>query len=203
MKVNICLTSDVAGWLVKYLARKLEVDQAILVAMENDSELDWDSLLRESAEVHQAERNIELVRGLIEGSTCVAEQAPPTLLQHCEVVYNAMLDRASSVKEGNVELVVYEGALTNLVIKELEFPNPYYTSLTRALAGMGCVRQLRRGGGGHPSQWELLTKPTLELWQAWEASLVDKEAEQDPTQQQLADLNRRLLAVEQAIGVAS
>src|SRR3954468_22235888 len=89
------------------------------------------------------------------------ESRAPALFGHCETVYNAMLARATSVREGNVRMVVWEGFLTKLILEELRLATPYYTSVTQALTKMGCIRQLRRGGSSTTSQWELLRAPNL------------------------------------------
>lgn len=61
-------------------------------------------------------------------------------------------------------MIVWEGFLTRFITEELHLSVPYYTSVTQALKRMGCVRQLRRGGGSSPSLWELLTEPTEGLF---------------------------------------
>jgi hypothetical protein len=94
--------------------------------------------------------------------------APSALFEHCCAVYGMMFDRAATYdpKDGSREMLVYEGKLTELVTgaapQGLYLSVPYYTKTTRALKQMGCIRQLRRGGGTSPSQWELVTEPTLE-----------------------------------------
>jgi hypothetical protein len=90
---------------------------------------------------------------------------PPALYDHCVTVYDAMLQRAYRTTPANDEppQVIYEGKLTQL-IRELHLPVPYYTFTLTELKRMGCVKQLRRGGGTAPSQWELITEPTTDLW---------------------------------------
>lgn len=61
-------------------------------------------------------------------------------------------------------MIVWEGFLTRFVTEELHLSVPYYSSVTQALKRMGCIRQLRRGGGSSPSQWELITEPTEDLF---------------------------------------
>lgn len=67
-------------------------------------------------------------------------------------------DRDSSIR-------VYEGALTNL-FGSCQVSIPYYTPVMRALKKMGCVEQLRRGGGTAPSRWVLYFEPTEEAFMA-------------------------------------
>src|SRR4051812_21707024 len=59
--------------------------------------------------------------------------------------------------------LIWSGHLTKLFAR-LRLSVPYYTSVTRELKRMGCIRQLRRGGGNAPSQWLILTEPTEELF---------------------------------------
>jgi hypothetical protein len=92
------------------------------------------------------------------------EQVLPAVYEHAVNVYEVMFQRAQRrvVDENNV-ILVYEGRLTKL-IEELHLSTPYYTSVMKALKAMGCVRQLRRGGGSTASQWELLRTPSRELY---------------------------------------
>jgi hypothetical protein len=94
--------------------------------------------------------------------------APPSVMKpspllHCEKVYMTMRNTAKEKFEGEVPMIVWEGFLTQLM-RDLELSVPYYSTIRSALIDMGCMRQLRRGGGTSPSQWELLKEPTLELW---------------------------------------
>jgi hypothetical protein len=96
----------------------------------------------------------------------------PSPLLHCEKVYFKMRQDATETYEGEVPMVVWEGFTTRL-LKELELAVPYYSTIRTALMKMGCIKQLRRGGGTSPSQWELIKEPTLALWH--------EMLEQDPT----------------------
>lgn len=90
------------------------------------------------------------------------QSAPPALFQHALKTYEAMLIKAKEVSTTEGVLVVYEGKLTDLITKELYLSTPYYTSITRVLKAMGCIQQLKRGGGSAPSQWLMVKMPTLE-----------------------------------------
>lgn len=87
----------------------------------------------------------------------------PAPLLHCERVYERMHQEAKEVRETDVPMLVWEGFTTQL-LKNLELAVPYYSTIRRALLDMGCVKQLRRGGGTSPSQWELIKPPTMDLW---------------------------------------
>jgi len=92
--------------------------------------------------------------------------------EHCKLVYNAM--EKNSFEEEIVDpnaniptetIIVWEGFLTNL-FGELSLATPYYTSVRRHLIRMGCVEQMRRGGGNSTSKWRLITPPTEDLFTA-------------------------------------
>src|SRR5947207_2735468 len=89
------------------------------------------------------------------------EEVLPALFGHCVAVYAAM--EKSARRAGG--MVVYEGMLTRLMAgPPLMLSTPYYTKIRRELLRMGCIRQLKRGGGNSASQWELCTPPTEELY---------------------------------------
>jgi hypothetical protein len=140
--------------------------------------------------------------------------APPALFDHCCKTYKAMLAEArtvipvAQVEEEHDELstsesqhiIVYEGFFTQLVTGKLNLSVPYYTSIRQALVRMGCIRQLKRGGGTSPSQWELIYEPTLEAFM--NATPKKKTAAQDKealVQEQLDSINGRLTDVEDKV----
>src|SRR4051794_10906529 len=96
--------------------------------------------------------------------------ATPVLFLHCRQVYDAMMQQAFKTGGGETtdgpepEMVVYEGRLVQLITRDLHLSVPYYSHVRTALMRMGCIRQLRRGGGGSPSQWELIHELTEELF---------------------------------------
>jgi hypothetical protein len=92
-----------------------------------------------------------------------SEDVKPAPFSHCEMVYLAMRNAAKDIYEGDVPMVVWEGFLTKLT-RDLGLSVPYYSTVRGYLLEMGCMRQLRRGGGTTPSQWELIRPPTMELW---------------------------------------
>lgn len=96
-------------------------------------------------------------------TTSAAEgEAPPALFDHCCRVYEAMRQEAKPI--GDNSIMVYEGYFTRLVTMQLNLSVPYYTSIRKQLIQMGCIRQLKRGGGTAPSQWELVYEPTEEAF---------------------------------------
>jgi hypothetical protein len=91
------------------------------------------------------------------------EPGPPALFEHCSVVFEDMKKAAKPEQLEGIHAFVYEGFLTRLFAQR-QLATPYYTRVMQALKIMGCVRQLSRGGGTAPSRWELITEPTLELF---------------------------------------
>lgn len=133
------------------------------------------------------------------------DNTPAALYLHCVNVYNRMLQEArvvTDVGDGSEPMVVWEGMLTALITSKMNLSVPYYTHVTRSLKKMGCIRQLKRGGGTAPSLWELITDPTPELF----AELDNNPTQQarkttdrfSLLQQQVIDQNRRLLVLERA-----
>lgn len=135
--------------------------------------------------------------------------APPALFDHCVNTYKAMLDSAKSVTTGDdgedVELsddrlpnsiIVYEGFLTHLVTVELRLSVPYYTSIRKKLMEMGCIRQLKRGGGNSPSQWELIFEPTLEAFTKATPKKTPTQDKDAMLRDQVAQLAQRVSSLE-------
>lgn len=98
-------------------------------------------------------------------------------------------------------MVVWEGFFTKLITEEMGLSVPYYTVVRRELIRMECIRQLRRGGGSSPSQWELLREPTEELWHSAPPKRMLTNSKQDQTQGQVGDLNKRVERLEQHMEV--
>jgi len=99
------------------------------------------------------------------------EKPTPALFDHAVRVYEKMQEESTrepidkvdedAVVVGEVPTVlVYTGHLTRL-FADLGIANPYYTKIMKTLEGLGCVEQLRRGGGAATSKW-LLHKPPVE-----------------------------------------
>jgi hypothetical protein len=126
---------------------------------------------------------------LEEGATAV-----PQIYKHCENVYAAMRKTAREVTEGKTRMVVWEGHLTRLIGTDLDLPTPYYTAIRGHLLAMGCVRQLRRGGGTATSQWELLKPPTPTLFD--EANSKPRPTQDGPAEQRVRDLLQRVAVLE-------
>lgn len=146
------------------------------------------------------------------------DSAPPALYDHCVNTYRAMLREAKSVvtfaealnsagagelaelniSDNQNQIIVYEGFLTQLVTGKLNLSVPYYTHVRKALMEMGCVRQLKRGGGTSPSQWELIYEPTLEAFMSAQSGKKKppKQTKESMLQEQVNALNSRVSDLE-------
>lgn len=122
------------------------------------------------------------------------ETKPPTpvMYDHCVTVYTKMAEEAT----GNL----YEGFSTKLV-QSCGLPSPYYTAVMRRLKEMGCIEQLRRGGGNAVSVWKLITPPTELLFDAIDLSNRRRPTRYDSVEQKVRDLHTRVLQMETIINV--
>ena len=114
--------------------------------------------------------------------------APPANFEHCQNVYKAMLSNSTRI-EG---VIVYSGFLTKLITQELSLSVPFYTSLMRELKRMGCVKQLKRGGGTAPSEWELVKAPTLD-------DFMEARPAKAPANDRLGALSQRVGTLERQL----
>lgn len=124
--------------------------------------------------------------------------------RYCCDVYKLMAEEAKDLnaeQTGTVAMVVWEGFFTKLIVDRMGLSVPYYSTVRRELMRMGCIRQLRRGGGSSPSQWELLREPTEELWHNAPAKRSLANTKQDATASQVQDLARRLTRMEENFDV--
>ena len=148
----------------------------------------------------------------------------PAQFDHCMRVY-ALMERESSIEEfeptestadyneRHQDAPIAEGMKgrrrvweghTTRIFNNLELSTPYYTSVLNHLKRMGCVEQLRRGGGSATSKWLLIREPTIDLYEAKgsehinPATLKGRVAE---TERNIRDLNRKLDIVLTHLGV--
>lgn len=111
------------------------------------------------------------------------------MLTKMQIVYQAMEKEAD--EEG-----YYEGFLTQLV-GSLGISTPYYTSVMRDLQRLGCVTQVRRGGGAAKSKWQIVRPPTQELVDELEylpsaSTQRGRQQLEVSVRQQLRDMNNRI-----------
>jgi len=118
------------------------------------------------------------------------------VLEKAKIIYEAMEERA----DGNL----FQGFSTHLTAS-LGISTPYYTAVFRELKRMGCVEQVRRGGGSSPSVWRLIQPPTEELIAATRANVnaegvaTIRRTMVDVLAQQIQDLNRRVSDLEMKV----
>jgi hypothetical protein len=123
------------------------------------------------------------------------ERPVPKQYDWATELYKKMLEEATPVEQvaqpGDpvTPVMVYEGHLTRL-FSELNIPNPYYTSLMKALKTMGCVEQLRRGGGAAMSQWVLHRAPTEDDFREFRERNAPNTSKFGQLEQQVRDLRR-------------
>jgi len=123
----------------------------------------------------------------------------PVMYDHCVAVYNRMADEAViKESEAGVRIAVWEGFLTRLIQNDLNLAVPYYSSVRANLVRMGCMRQLRRGGGSAKSQWEVIKPPTRTLFENAEATGNARLRQKDTQKQQVNDLSQRVGKLEAA-----
>lgn len=141
---------------------------------------------------------------MTQGRKASTDKSPESLFLHCQTAYKGMLSSAKGRVMFNDEtgqeetIIVWEGMLTQFITGELHLSVPYYTKITRELKRMGCIEQLKRGGGTAPSQWRLLTEPTEEAWAKNRAKKKQSQGPQAANEQKFADLNKRVGRLEQA-----
>ena len=121
------------------------------------------------------------------------------LYEHCINVYERMLEEAAPPEEPDGPRL-YEGHLTQ-IFQELQLSTPYYTSVLRTLKSMGCIEQVKRGGGNARSKWVLICAPTEEGFQAVDGRATPKQGSHAALQQQVAALTKRVAIIELAIGL--
>ena len=136
------------------------------------------------------------------GRKSEGDTSPQANYMHCHTVYKAMMDEATMRTDEDTgrDMVVWEGMLTTLITGRCSLSIPYYSKITTALKDMGCIRQIKRGGGSAQSVWELITEPTEELYN--ERPAAKKLPRQDRLTQQAAQinsLNNRVGALEHAL----
>lgn len=125
----------------------------------------------------------------------------PALYYHCIDVYNAMVAGSEYKKlDDGSEARLWTGMTTALITEDLRLSVPYYSSITRNLKRMGCIRLIRRGGGNSPSVWEVLHEPTEKLFlEARPITKTKRQSEIAALQQQVKDLASRVTSHDDAL----
>lgn len=131
------------------------------------------------------------------------EKPTSVIFDHCTNVYEEMEKQAREEDiigpNGADTILVYEGHLTKLVTGHLQLATPYYTQVMNHLKAMGCVDQLRRGGGNSPSRWALRRKPDEGTFKSVESMNRRSTGKVAVLEQQVRDLNKRVLSAESTL----
>jgi hypothetical protein len=122
-------------------------------------------------------------------------KAATALFEHCKEVYGEMETQSREEEMGGETVIVYEGHLSKL-FAQLGKATPYYTSVMTKLKTMGCVQQIRRGGGGSPSRWLLFKKPDEKDFAEAIQLAKPRHGKTAMLEQQMKDLARRVAAME-------
>jgi hypothetical protein len=142
--------------------------------------------------------------GCVSESEVKSSQTPlPSVFEHCQVVYKHLFSTSKKETLDDQDILVWEGFLTQ-VFEELHYPVPYFTKIRKELMRMGCIHQLRRGGGTATSKWMLIRPPERAHW---ENTHVTRERDKrrssmTPQEQRVVDLSNRVQRLETALGLA-
>lgn len=131
----------------------------------------------------------------------MTETTTPTsvVFDHCVRVYKEMAEQSRWEKvDEDHEWFVYEGYLTKL-FQSLQLSVPYYTKVMEVLKAMGCLEQIRRGGGNTPSRWRLVLPPEEESFNSFinvkrtgKGRLAKAEQELRSAHKRIGDLENRV-----------
>lgn len=99
----------------------------------------------------------------------------------------------------NIEdtVMVWEGMFTKLITVQCRLAVPQYSKVRSALLRMGCIKQLRRGGGGSPSQYELIYEPTYEAFMNQIEPKVPVQTKESQVDDLILNLNTRVAELEE------
>src|SRR5262245_1022689 len=105
----------------------------------------------------------------------------PKMYEHVLGVYESMLRHAQEQDFGTVDHnghddILWDG-FTTALFRNLEIPVPYYGKVFKYLTELGCMIQIRRGGGTASSRWQVcpVTPPQAEQFmQRFPASTVTR-----------------------------
>jgi len=121
--------------------------------------------------------------------------AKPKLFEKCVAAYALMENHAIKVHEG----LVYQGSLTQQLADEADISPGAYSHVLGKLRAMDCVRQLERGGGAKGSQWLLIEKPTLAVFNKVPHQPISQKHGKNAQHQQIRDLGSRVTALESQV----
>jgi hypothetical protein len=122
-------------------------------------------------------------------------------LDKCIIIYDAMKSASKHITRDGYTGDVYQGKITYL-FTEMGIAMPYFTPIMNALKDMGCIQQLRRGGGSSVSEWAVFFPPTnaeFKVLAKKSGRIGLKQTPADQTAQQIRDLNKRIVDLEDAV----
>lgn len=129
----------------------------------------------------------------------MGDRLTKAIYNHCKDAYAAMEEEAVTEQIGTNNYKVYTGFLTRLMQDKLQLPVAYYSHVTAELRRMGCIEQLKRGGGSAPSKWFII-KPPNEADFLLTPKLEKGIKGQSVIEQRLRNLEERMDKFEIAIG---
>jgi len=118
------------------------------------------------------------------------------MFEHACNVYKEMV--VQSEIDPELGLRVYDGHLTNL-FKKLRLAVPYYTDIRNRLISIGCIEQLRRGGGSATSRWVLWKEPDLDEWKLSSSRRPGRGNTMTVLQQQMKDMMAMMRQLEMRV----
>lgn len=143
------------------------------------------------------------------------ERPMKALYDHCNLIFDEMYKEAVPEEtvvsriEGDEQTpgtevttatgyMIWTGHTTHL-FSRLGMATPYYTTVMTALKKMGCVEQIKRGGGNSMSKWRLVRKPEEDYFHAAEKLQKPVQGSQKALEQQVRDLNKRVTTLEDVL----
>lgn len=111
----------------------------------------------------------------------------PQLLQEVLLVWDFMKKTSTQTKEG----LIYRGALSTELHTAGIVPRTKYAHVVGKLRAMGCIRQMRRGGGPQPSLWLLMVTPTEDLYYSTAHKPDTRSGSRGPAAVVIRELDRR------------
>lgn len=122
----------------------------------------------------------------------MAGDALPAIYRNCVDAYEMMKAEANPREvKGEGRMLVWEGFFTKLISDRLNLSTPYFTQVRTNLTRMGCIQQLQRGGGASPSQWQLITPPTPELFREKAPKRSQRDQQLEELRGMVFDLDRK------------
>lgn len=124
----------------------------------------------------------------------------PVIFDHCVQVYQAMEKEAEPEDVAGTQVLVYSGHLTRL-FQSQRLSMPYYSAVMRYLKSMGCVEQLRRGGGNAKSKWILRQAPNEDRFKSIVSTKTARDGWRAGIEQQLRAQQGQINELREALGL--